>query len=184
MRHFAILGILLCCLPSAAFARHRPPAAPQCGFMQWCGPNLFQPMFQPTAQQTDRKRVHRARPVRRAPRVPVPAPDPRPRQETDGGDTVVEHPQGCPRTAFCGCGAALRVFGHVERSLMAAASWFRFPRAAPAPGMAAVRRHHVMVLEADMGGGRWRVYDANAGRHLTRIHVRSIAGYTIVNPRG
>jgi hypothetical protein len=50
--------------------------------------------------------------------------------------------------------------------------------------MAAVRRHHVMVLEADLGGGMWRVYDANSGHHMTRIHARSLAGYTIVNPHG
>jgi hypothetical protein len=52
------------------------------------------------------------------------------------------------------------------------------------PGAVAVTSHHVMVLEADMGNGQWQVYDANSGGGLTRIHVRSIAGYTIVNPRG
>jgi len=96
--------------------------------------------------------------------------------------TIVAHPAGCPATAFCGCGAAVRVFGAPIRALWLAANWFRFPRAAPAPGMVAVRRHHVMVLEADLGGGVWRVYDANSGRHLTRIHARSIAPYTIVDP--
>lgn len=49
--------------------------------------------------------------------------------------------------------------------------------------MAAVRRHHVMVLETDLGNGVWMVFDANSGRHLTRVHARSIAGYVIVNPR-
>lgn len=101
----------------------------------------------------------------------------------DAGDTVVSHPEGCPRSAFCGCGAAVRVFGHSVRSLWLAANWFKFPRATPAPGMVAVRRHHVMVLEADLGGGVWQVYDANSGRHLTRVHARSIAGYAVVNPR-
>lgn len=48
--------------------------------------------------------------------------------------------------------------------------------------MAAVRRHHVFVLERQVEGDRWLAYDANSGRHLTRLHVRSIAGYTIVNP--
>lgn len=97
---------------------------------------------------------------------------------------VVAHPEGCPARAFCGCGAAVRVFGHSVRELWLAANWFKFPRAAPAPGMAAVRRHHVFVLEADLGGGIWQVFDANSGHHLTRIHARSLAGYTIVNPRG
>jgi hypothetical protein len=49
--------------------------------------------------------------------------------------------------------------------------------------MAAARRGHVFVLEAHVGGDEWMVYDANSGGHATRIHVRSIRGYTIVNPR-
>jgi hypothetical protein len=97
---------------------------------------------------------------------------------------IVAHPSGCPSRAFCGCGAAVRVFGSPIRSLWLAANWFKFPRAAPAPGTVAVRRHHVFVLEADLGGGVWSVYDANSGGHATRIHARSIAGYTIVNPHG
>lgn len=96
---------------------------------------------------------------------------------------VVAHPAGCPGRAFCGCGASVRVFGHSVRELWLAANWYRFPRAAPAPGMVAVRPHHVFVLEADLGGGLWQVYDANSGRGLTRIHARSLAGYTIVSPR-
>lgn len=103
---------------------------------------------------------------------------------SDVGAAVVAHPSGCPARAFCGCGAAVRLFGSPIRSLWLAANWFKFPRAAPAPGMAAVRQHHVFVLEADLGGGVWQVFDANSGGHQTRIHARSIAGYTIVNPRG
>ena len=99
------------------------------------------------------------------------------------GSTIVAHPPGCPSRAFCGCGAAVRVFGSPIRSLWLAANWFRFPRTPPAPGMVAVRRHHVFVLEADLGGGLWQVFDANSGGHATRIHARSIAGYVIVNPR-
>lgn len=100
------------------------------------------------------------------------------------GGQVVAHPAGCPSRAFCGCGASVRVFGHSVRDLWLASNWFRFPRAAPGAGMVAVRRHHVFVLEADLGGGVWQVYDANSGGHATRIHARSIAGYTIVNPHG
>ena len=96
---------------------------------------------------------------------------------------IVAHPAGCPARQFCGCGAAVRVFGRPVRDLWLAANWYRFPRAAPAPGMAAVRPHHVFVLEADLGGGVWQVFDANSGHHATRIHARAIAGYTIVNPR-
>lgn len=101
---------------------------------------------------------------------------------TPRSEVVVEHPAGCPSRAFCGCGAAVRVFGSPVRSLWAAASWFKFARAAPAPGMVAVRRHHVFVLEAHVSGDQWQVYDANSGGRLTRVHARSIAGYTIVNP--
>lgn len=124
-------------------------------------------------------------------RTALPVPRPRPVSQASqthqrvAGLTpaIVAHPTGCPSRAFCGCGAAVRIFGAPIRSLWLAANWFKFPRATPAAGMVAVRRHHVFVLEADLGGGVWRVYDANSGRHLTRIHARSIAGYQIVNPR-
>lgn len=97
---------------------------------------------------------------------------------------LVSHPSGCPSKAFCGCGAAVRVFGRPIRSLWLAANWFKFPRTAPSPGMVAVRRHHVFVLERPLSGVTWLVYDANSGRGLTRIHPRSITGYVVVNPRG
>lgn len=97
---------------------------------------------------------------------------------------VISHPPGCPSRAFCGCGAAVRVFGAPIRSLWLAANWFKFPRTAPAAGMVAVRRHHVFVLEQHISGNTWLAYDANSGRRLTRIHARSIAGYQIVDPRG
>lgn len=96
---------------------------------------------------------------------------------------VVEHPVGCPRSAFCGCGAAVRVFGSPIRSLWLAANWLKFPRTQPTPGAVAVRRHHVFVLETHLSGNTWQVYDANSGGRQTRIHARSIAGYVIVNPR-
>lgn len=98
-------------------------------------------------------------------------------------DMILPHPAGCPARLFCGCGASIRVFGHSVRELWLASRWYKFPRAAPASGMAAVRRHHVMVLEQHVSGSVWIVYDANSGSHLTRIHARSIAGYTIVDPR-
>ncbi|WP_247480011.1 hypothetical protein [Bradyrhizobium sp. 144] len=99
------------------------------------------------------------------------------------GATIVSHPSGCPSRAFCGCGAAVRIFGRPLRELWLAANWLKFPRAAPGAGMVAVRRHHVFVLEQHLGGSTWQVYDANSGGHATRVHARSIAGYTIVNPR-
>jgi hypothetical protein len=99
-----------------------------------------------------------------------------------GPGDVIAHPAGCPHSAFCGCGAAVRVFGQPIRGLWLAANWFKFPRAAPTAGMVAVRRHHVFVLEQALGGDTWLAYDANSGGHATRLHARSIAGYQIVNP--
>jgi hypothetical protein len=98
------------------------------------------------------------------------------------GEIIGGRPAGCPR-AFCGCGASLHVFGRIIPALNRAASWFRFPRAAPGPGMAAVRRHHVFVLEQHVAGDTWLAYDANSGGHMIRLHARSIAGYVIVDPR-
>ncbi|MBR0686881.1 hypothetical protein JQ612_02115 [Bradyrhizobium manausense] len=100
-----------------------------------------------------------------------------------GGDRVIGgRPAGCP-SSFCGCGAALRVFGHIVPELNLAANWLRFPRTAPAPGMVAARRGHVFVLEQPLGGDMWMAYDANSGGHATRMHARSLRGYTVVNPR-
>ncbi|WP_375160869.1 hypothetical protein [Bradyrhizobium sp. RDT46] len=99
------------------------------------------------------------------------------------GDRVVGgRPAGCP-SSFCGCGASLRVFGRVVPELNLASNWLRFPRAAPAPGMVAARRGHVFVLEQHLGGDMWMAYDANSGGRATRIHARSLRGYTVVNPR-
>jgi len=98
-------------------------------------------------------------------------------------ERVLPHPQGCPSRNFCGCGAAVELFGSPVKDLWSARAWLRFPRAEAASGMVAVRAHHVMVLRAHLIGPWWFVYDANGGRHLTYYHVRNIRGYTIVNPR-
>lgn len=98
-------------------------------------------------------------------------------------EVIGGRPAGCPR-AFCGCGASLYLFGKIIPRLNLARSWFAFPRSSPAPGMVAVRRHHVFVLERHVSGSVWIVHDSNSGRGLTRRHPRSIAGHAIVNPRG
>lgn len=100
------------------------------------------------------------------------------------GAQILPHPPGCPRRAFCGCGAAVEVFGRPIRSLWLAANWLRFPRASPAPGMVAARRGHVFVIKQVLGGGRVLAYDANSGKRLTKLHVRSLVGFTVVNPHG
>lgn len=98
--------------------------------------------------------------------------------------TILPHPPGCPSRAFCGCGAALEVFGKHVRSLWLARNWFQFPRTEPAPGMVAVRRGHVFVIREVRENGVVLAYDANSGGRKTRLHLRSLAGYVVVNPRG
>jgi hypothetical protein len=97
-------------------------------------------------------------------------------------ERVSGRPAGCP-SAYCGCGASLRVFGRIVPELNLAANWLRFPRTSPAPGMVAARRGHVFVLEQHLEGDTWMAYDANSGGRATRIHARSLRGYTVVNPR-
>jgi len=99
-----------------------------------------------------------------------------------GDERVVGgRPSGCPN-AFCGCEASLYKFGRIISELNLAGNWRRFPRTVPAPGMAAVRSSHVMILQQHVAGDVWYVHDGNSGGHVTREHPRSIAGYTIVDP--
>jgi len=102
---------------------------------------------------------------------------------SSGERVVGGRPAGCPN-AFCGCEASLYKFGRIIPGLNLASNWRRFPRTSPAPGMAAVRSGHVMILESQVGGNVWTVHDGNSGGHVTREHARSLAGYTIVDPSG
>jgi hypothetical protein len=92
-------------------------------------------------------------------------------------------PAGCPHR-YCGCGASLHLFGRIIPRLNLAANWLRFPRADPAHNMAAARRGHVFVLKRHLHGNVWLVFDANSGGGRTRLHARSIAGFTVVDPSG
>lgn len=105
--------------------------------------------------------------------------------DAHGNGTIVgRRPADCPRS-FCGCEASRYLFGHVRADLNLASNWARkFPRTSPAPGMAAVRNHHVFVLMSHVGGSNWLVHDGNSGHGLTREHVRSISGHIVVNPQG
>lgn len=137
--------------------------------------------YVPPARQIRQARVKRERPVREVSNYGAPTP-------TVSGTIqhaaqIVEHPAGCPRVAFCGCGAAVKLLGAPIRSLWLAANWYGFPRAAPAPGNAGVRPHHVIALIEQRRGSIWLVYDANSGGHATRIHEVDISRYTIVSPR-
>ena len=100
----------------------------------------------------------------------------------DRGTVVGGRPSGCPYQ-FCGCSASLHLFGRVIPELNLASNWMRkFPRTSPAPGMAAVRSHHVMVLLEHKYGNVWLVHDGNSGGHLTRVHERDISSYVVVSP--
>jgi hypothetical protein len=95
---------------------------------------------------------------------------------------IVAHPVGCPRTLFCGCGAA-RELGLSDPSLWAVKAWYQFPRAAAAPGMALLwGERHVAAIRAVHDDGTVTVYDANSGGGLTRIHRISLAGLVVVDP--
>lgn len=102
--------------------------------------------------------------------------------DANGNTVVGGRPHGCPYE-FCGCEASLYVFGEIRRELNLASNWMRkFPRTSPAPGMAAARNHHVMILVRHVSGSDWLVHDGNSGHHMTHDHIRSIAGYVIVDP--
>jgi hypothetical protein len=105
--------------------------------------------------------------------------------DANGNNGVIGgRPSGCPYE-FCGCEASRYVFGEIRRELNLASNWLRaFPRATAGAGMAAVRNHHVMILMSHVSGRDWLVHDGNSGNHLTHEHVRSIAGYVIVDPHG
>jgi hypothetical protein len=105
--------------------------------------------------------------------------------DVSGNSIIVgRRPPRCPYE-FCGCEASLYLFGEIRAELNLAFNWARkFPRAAPAPGMAAVRNHHVVVLMSHVEGNDWLVHDGNSGGGLTRDHVMSVRGHIIVDPRG
>lgn len=92
-------------------------------------------------------------------------------------------PRGCPH-AYCGCFASLEVFGRIIPRLNLAANWERFPRAVPAPGMIAVKNHHVFVIKSVNSDGTVIAEDGNSGHGLSRIHTMSLRGYEVVNPHG
>ena len=170
MIRLALIAAFLVAITSSAEARHRHPHntvlshtnAQQCEYDNFgkvkCG---FSPITASTAFKTDKIGISQA---------------------VDYVERIVSNPTGCPRTQFCGCGASVRIFGHPVRDLYLAANWFRFAHASPAPGMVAVRSHHVFVIEQVNGDGTVVAYDANSGGHATRIHTVSLSGYSVRDP--
>jgi hypothetical protein len=104
------------------------------------------------------------------------------RQVATAGE-VVSHPEGCPRSLFCGCGVSVRVFGRSVRDLWLVQNWYRFPRAQPAAGNVAIlgSRHVAYIVEA-YGDGTATLYDPNSGGGLTRVHRVSLRGWAVVDP--
>nr|WP_244642873.1 hypothetical protein [Bradyrhizobium symbiodeficiens] len=143
--------------------------APECNVTMPCDFSFSQPYQFSNSRRSQALRVARARMSFAEATV-------------ERGQVVGSRPAGCPR-AFCGCGASIKVFGHIVPDLNLASNWLRFPRATPAPGMVAARHGHVFVLEQHVSGDVWMAYDPNSGGGATRIHARSLRGYTVVNPR-
>ncbi len=184
MRLLLACGILL--LAAQAAEARAPSGIIECD-MRGCGP---QPSWTQPQQRTYHKR--QAKHDRPKPHKVAAAIVSHTRIETrsvgsmerqDGRIGLVDHPSGCPRTAFCGCGAAVKVFGKPVRELWLAANWFKFKAAQAAAGMVAVRRHHVFVILEVVGHNKVLAWDANSGGHKTRIHLRSLAGYRVVDPK-
>lgn len=106
------------------------------------------------------------------------------RMQTRGEDVTIigGRPADCPHR-YCGCG--LRKFlGINDKRLNLAWNWAKlYPRlSGPRVGAAAVRRGHVMYIEAPAGDGQWLIRDYNSGGGLSRLHVRGVRGYVFVDP--
>lgn len=185
MKTAASVGLALCLFAitttASARTRHQTESIPSFDrhSINGMGVEVF-PSWRPTWRIAGLKQIRHKRKIRSAPQQTLRVVHAVPRTAT--ATVVVAHPAGCPSRAFCGCGASIEVFGRSIRELWLAANWFRFPRTSPAPGMVAVRRHHVFVIREVKGHGIVLAYDANSGGHRTRIHLRSLAGYTVVNP--
>lgn len=105
-----------------------------------------------------------------------------PALDANGNEGVIGgRPSGCP-WAYCGCGLR-KYLGLSDDRLNLAWNWARlFRHTSPAPGVAAVRHHHVMLLVSHVSGSIWTVRDYNGGRHLSYIHERDVRGYVFVDP--
>lgn len=159
MKYAVLVAALAAIFMSPAEARHHHHRQQ----VQTCVPTFFQPCGQSWFQQG------------------IVAPITAAGEAIGRAATYLAHPAECPSRAFCGCGAAHDLGLH-DRSLWSARSWYRFPRSAPAPNTVAVRSHHVFVLKQHVQGSVWLVADYNSGHHQSRLHTRSISGYTIVSP--
>ena len=104
------------------------------------------------------------------------------RRLSHAGTIIGSRPAGCPHE-FCGCGLR-KYLGLSDKRLNLAWNWAKlFTRERhPRPGLAAVRHHHVMYIQATADKGQWLVRDYNSGDGLSRLHVRDLRGFIFVNP--
>lgn len=99
-----------------------------------------------------------------------------------GAEIIGGRPADCPHR-YCGCGLR-KYLGIDDARLNLAWNWATlFQREhSPRAGLAAVRRGHVMYIEASAGDGQWLIRDYNSGGGLSRLHIRDVRGYVFVNP--
>ena len=95
---------------------------------------------------------------------------------TDAGEEIIPNPAGCPRRAFCGCGARMDL-GIADTRLNLAWNWTRYYHGSTP---VAVWSHHVAIIERFLGNHMAMLRDYNSGGHQSRRHIRSIAGARIV----
>lgn len=176
MRAIIIVAIALLWAGSAE-ARRRPPAAHN-GLVITTNDGKYRAAPESPRQRPARARS-RARPTRTASRGQH-----RARRALGGSYGVVDiggRPAGCPH-AYCGCGLR-KYLGIADPDLNLARAWGRkYPRVAARSGAVAVRSHHVFLLEEQVDGILWRVRDFNSGGGRSRVHVRSVRGYSFVDP--
>ena len=109
--------------------------------------------------------------------------DARPRHHartfTTDSTQYLPHPAGCPRYAFCGCGAR-KDLGLSDVRLNLAWNWTKYYHG---PTPVAVWRHHIAIIERWTGPNTAILRDYNSGGGLSRRHERSLAGARIVGSR-
>ena len=93
-----------------------------------------------------------------------------------GTEGFLPHPSGCPRIAFCGCGA-MRKLGLDDRRLYKASSWYVLYHGLT---QVAVWPHHVAVIDHMTGPRTAMAWDYNSGGHLSRYHEIDLHGARIV----
>lgn len=91
-------------------------------------------------------------------------------------------PSQCPPRLWCGCAAAIKVFGEPRRDLWSARAWLKLGRPVPHPAPGAVvvyargkRGGHVGIVVSVVGPGRIIMWSGNDGNAI-RTRERSTAG--------